>query len=140
MDSISWQSQGVKGFLFGGLGDHACAFYWWCSRYCCIERRPPARTEAIYSWVQSYWDENSHWVRSWVLTQKRFDCLLWAGEELLVQVEEFKYPVSRFMSGERLEWENARGIGAADAVAVCSVKKEAEREGETVDLLVDLLS
>lgn len=75
-----------------------------------------------------------------VLTQKRFDCLLWAGEELLVQVEEFKYPVSRFMSGERVEWENARGIGAADAVAVCSVKKGAEREGETVDLLVDLLS
>lgn len=58
-----------------------------------------------------------------VLTQKRFDCLLWAGEELLVQVEEFKYPVSRFMSGERLEWENARGIGAADAVAVVLKRK-----------------
>ena len=54
-----------------------------------------------------------------VLSQKKVDCLLQVGKEMLPQVEEFKYLTSSivlFMNEVKMEWEIDRQIGAASAV------------------------
>ncbi|MDF4355550.1 hypothetical protein P3445_23995, partial [Vibrio parahaemolyticus] len=51
-----------------------------------------------------------------VLSQKRVDCPLQVGGEVLPQVEEFKYLGILFTSEGRMEREIDRRIGAASAV------------------------
>ncbi|TWW59883.1 hypothetical protein D4764_06G0014130 [Takifugu flavidus] len=51
-----------------------------------------------------------------VLNQKKVECLLRVKEEILPQVEEFKYLGVLFMSEGRMEQEIDRRIGAASAV------------------------
>ncbi|TWW77626.1 Ventricular zone-expressed PH domain-containing protein [Takifugu flavidus] len=53
---------------------------------------------------------------SMVLARKKVECLLRVGEEVLPQVEEFKYLGILFMSEGRMEREINRRIGAASAV------------------------
>ncbi|KAK0134372.1 Craniofacial development protein 2 [Merluccius polli] len=53
---------------------------------------------------------------SMVLNLKRVECTLRVGDEILPQVEEFKYLGVLFMSEERMEREIDRRIGAASAV------------------------
>ncbi|TWW70800.1 hypothetical protein D4764_17G0002830 [Takifugu flavidus] len=53
---------------------------------------------------------------SMVLTRKKIECLLRVGEEVLPQVEEFKYLGILFTSEGRMEREIDRQIGAASAV------------------------
>ncbi|TWW73603.1 hypothetical protein D4764_15G0009970 [Takifugu flavidus] len=51
-----------------------------------------------------------------VLNRKKVECLLRVKEEILPQVEEFKYLGVLFTSEGRMEWEIDRRIGAASAV------------------------
>ena len=51
-----------------------------------------------------------------VLNRKRVECTLWVGDEILPQVEAFKYLGVLFTSEGRLEQEIDRRIGAASAV------------------------
>ncbi|TWW81097.1 hypothetical protein D4764_01G0009120 [Takifugu flavidus] len=51
-----------------------------------------------------------------VLNRKKVECLLRVKEEILPQVEEFKYPGVLFTSEGRMEQEIDRQIGAASAV------------------------
>ncbi|TWW55930.1 hypothetical protein D4764_09G0009800 [Takifugu flavidus] len=53
---------------------------------------------------------------SMVLARKKVECLLRVGEEVLPQVEEFKYLGILFTSEGRMEREIDRWIGAASAV------------------------
>ena len=53
---------------------------------------------------------------SMVLNRKRVECTLRDGDEILPQVEEFKYLGVLFTSEGRMEWEIDRRIGAASAV------------------------
>ncbi|KAK0145403.1 Actin-binding LIM protein 3 [Merluccius polli] len=53
---------------------------------------------------------------SMVLNRKRVECTLRVGDEILPQVEEFKYLGVLFMSEGRMEREIDRRIGAASAV------------------------
>ncbi|TWW62327.1 R2DM Retrovirus-related Pol polyprotein from type II retrotransposable element [Takifugu flavidus] len=53
---------------------------------------------------------------SMVLAQKKVECLLRVGEEVLPQVEEFKYLGILFTSESRMEREIDRRIGVASAV------------------------
>ncbi|TWW60942.1 hypothetical protein D4764_05G0010320 [Takifugu flavidus] len=53
---------------------------------------------------------------SMVLTRKKVECLLWVREEVLPQVEEFKYLGILFTSEGRIEQENNRQVGAVSAV------------------------
>ncbi|TWW55191.1 hypothetical protein D4764_09G0002400 [Takifugu flavidus] len=53
---------------------------------------------------------------SMVLARKKVEYLLWVGEEVLPQVEEFKYLGILFTSEGRMEREINRRIGAASAV------------------------
>ncbi|TWW62742.1 hypothetical protein D4764_04G0013890 [Takifugu flavidus] len=70
---------------------------------------------------------------SMVLAQKKVECLLRVGEEVLPQVEEFKYLRILFTSEGRMEREINRRIGAASAVMQALnrsvvVKKELSRK------------
>ncbi|TWW74394.1 hypothetical protein D4764_14G0003970 [Takifugu flavidus] len=51
-----------------------------------------------------------------VLNRKKVECLLRVKEEILPQVEEFKYLGVLFTNGGRMEQEIDRRIGAASAV------------------------
>ena len=51
-----------------------------------------------------------------VLSQKRGECSLWVGNEILPQVEEFEYLGVLFTSKGRMEREIDGRIGAASAV------------------------
>ena len=51
-----------------------------------------------------------------VLSRKPMDCLLWVGNEFLLQVKEFKYLGILFMSEGTREREMGRSIGSAGAV------------------------
>ncbi|KAK0147792.1 Craniofacial development protein 2 [Merluccius polli] len=53
---------------------------------------------------------------SMVLNRKRVECTLWVEDEILPQVEEFKYLGVLFTSEGRMEQEIDRQIGAASAV------------------------
>ncbi|TWW62669.1 hypothetical protein D4764_04G0013160 [Takifugu flavidus] len=75
-----------------------------------------------------------------VLNRKKVECLLRVKEEILPQVEEFKYLGVLFTSEGRMEQEIDRCIGAAYAVMVRSGEERAELKGEALDLPVDLRS
>ncbi|TWW73385.1 R2 Retrovirus-related Pol polyprotein from type I retrotransposable element [Takifugu flavidus] len=65
-----------------------------------------------------------------VLNRKKVECLLRVKEEILPQVEEFKYLGVLFMSEGRMEQEINRRIHSGE--------ERAEPKGEALDLLVDL--
>ncbi|XP_061618152.1 uncharacterized protein LOC133471975 [Phyllopteryx taeniolatus] len=70
-----------------------------------------------------------------VLSRKRVACHLQVGDEILPQVEEFKYLGVLFTSEGRMEWEIDRRIGAASAVMrtlyrSVVVKKELSRKAK----------
>ncbi|TWW73389.1 hypothetical protein D4764_15G0007830 [Takifugu flavidus] len=72
---------------------------------------------------------------SMVLARKKVECLLQVGEEVLPQVEEFKYLGMLFTSEGRMEREIDRRIGAASAVMRALnrsvvVKKELSRKAK----------
>ena len=80
-----------------------------------------------------------------VLNQKRVECTLRVGDEILPQVEEFKYLRVLFTSEGRME----REIDRADRCGVCSNvdsarirhgEEGAEPKGKALDLPVDLRS
>uniref|UniRef100_A0A674MBB2 Reverse transcriptase domain-containing protein n=1 Tax=Takifugu rubripes TaxID=31033 RepID=A0A674MBB2_TAKRU len=79
-----------------------------------------------------------------VLNRKKVECLLRVKEEILPQVEEFKYLGVLFTSEGKMEREIDRRIGAASAVMWTLdrsvVVKRAEPKGEALDLPVDLRS
>ena len=69
---------------------------------------------------------------SMVLNRKRVECTLRVGDEILPQVEEFKYLGVLFTSEGRMEREIDRRIGAASAVMHRSVvvKRELSRKAK----------
>ncbi|KAK0136834.1 hypothetical protein N1851_027007 [Merluccius polli] len=72
---------------------------------------------------------------SMVLNRKRVDCTLRVGDEVLPQVEEFKYLGVLFTSEGRMEREIDRRIGAASAVmrtlhGSVAVKRELSRKAK----------
>ncbi|KAK0138543.1 hypothetical protein N1851_024925 [Merluccius polli] len=81
---------------------------------------------------------------SMVLNRKRVKCTLWVRDEILPQVEEFKYLRVLFTSEGRMEREIDRRIGAASAVmrtlhGSVVVKRELSREAK-LSISVDLRS
>ncbi|TWW64244.1 hypothetical protein D4764_03G0012520 [Takifugu flavidus] len=72
-----------------------------------------------------------------VLNWKKVECLLRVKQEILPQVEEFKYLGVLFTSEGRMEREIDRRIGAAP---VRSGEERAEPKGEGLNLPVDLCS
>ncbi|TWW53743.1 hypothetical protein D4764_0109230 [Takifugu flavidus] len=79
-----------------------------------------------------------------VLNRKKVECFLRVKEEILPQVEEFKYLGILFTSEGRMEREIDRRIGAASAVMRTLhrsvVVKRAELKGKALNLPVDLRS
>ena len=70
-----------------------------------------------------------------VIDQKRVECNLRVGEEILTQAEEFKYLGVVFTSEGKIEREIDRWIGAASAVIQALhqsvvVKKELSRKAK----------
>ena len=116
MDRISKRSQGVEGFQFSGVrissllfaddvvllapseGDLQLLLEWFAAECeLAVMRISKSKSETM------------------VLGQKRVECLLCVGSEVLPQVEKFKYRVL-FTNDGRREWEIDRRIGAASAV------------------------
>ncbi|TWW74533.1 hypothetical protein D4764_14G0005360 [Takifugu flavidus] len=80
-----------------------------------------------------------------VLNQKKVECLLQVKEEILPQVEDFKYLGVLFKSEGLMEQEINRRIGAAfdgnvDSAPVRSGEERAEPNGEALDLPVPTLT
>ncbi|TWW69254.1 hypothetical protein D4764_18G0000600 [Takifugu flavidus] len=76
-----------------------------------------------------------------VLDRKKVECLLRVKEEILPQVEEFKYLGVLFTSEGRMEREIDRRIRSnADSAPVRCGEERAEPKGEALDLPVDLRS
>ena len=78
---------------------------------------------------------------SMVLNRKKVECTLRVGDEILPQVEEFKYLRVLFTSEGRMKREIDRWINAASAVMRIRREEEgAEPTGKALDLPVDLCS
>uniref|UniRef100_A0A8C6M0A0 Reverse transcriptase domain-containing protein n=1 Tax=Nothobranchius furzeri TaxID=105023 RepID=A0A8C6M0A0_NOTFU len=114
MDRISRRSQGVEGICFGGLRIRSLLF---ADDVASSERdlqlsleQFAAECEAAGMRISSSKSETM------VLIQKSVECILRARDEILPQVEEFKYLGVLFTSEGRLEREIDRRIGAASAV------------------------
>uniref|UniRef100_A0A8C6MJS2 Reverse transcriptase domain-containing protein n=1 Tax=Nothobranchius furzeri TaxID=105023 RepID=A0A8C6MJS2_NOTFU len=117
MDRISRCSQDVEGIHFGGLRIRSLLFaddlVLLASSECDLQlslERFAAECETAGMRISSSKSETM------VLIQKRVECLLRVRDEVLPQVEEFKYLRVLFMSEGKLEREIDRRIGAASAV------------------------
>uniref|UniRef100_A0A8C6P3P0 Reverse transcriptase domain-containing protein n=1 Tax=Nothobranchius furzeri TaxID=105023 RepID=A0A8C6P3P0_NOTFU len=117
MDRISRRSQGVEGIRFGGLRIRSLLFaddvVLLASSECDLQlslERFTAECEATGMRIGSSKYETM------VLIRKRVECLLRVRDEVLPQVEEFKYLVVLFTGEGKLEHEIDRRIGAASAV------------------------
>ncbi|TWW62347.1 R2DM Retrovirus-related Pol polyprotein from type II retrotransposable element [Takifugu flavidus] len=117
MDRISRCSHGVEGFQFGDLRIGSLLFaddvVLLSSSACDLQRsldRFAAACEAAGMKISTSKSE------AMVLNRKKVECLLWVNEEILPQVEEFKYLGVLFTSEGRMEQEIDRRIGAASTV------------------------
>ncbi|KAK0135736.1 Craniofacial development protein 2 [Merluccius polli] len=117
MDRISRHSQGVEGVRFGDLRIGSLLFADDVVLLASSDRdlqlslgRFAAECEAAGMRISTSKSE------SMVLNRKRVECTLRVGDEILPQVEEFKYLGVLFTSGGRMEREIDRRIGAASAV------------------------
>ncbi|TWW62329.1 R2 Retrovirus-related Pol polyprotein from type I retrotransposable element [Takifugu flavidus] len=112
MDRISRHSRGVEGVEFGGRKISSLLFADDIVLLAPSNRdlqqmlgRFATECEAAGMWISTSKSE------SMVLTWKRVECLLRVGEEVLPQVEEFKYLGILFTSEGRMEREIDRRIG-----------------------------
>uniref|UniRef100_A0A8C6NUV0 Reverse transcriptase domain-containing protein n=1 Tax=Nothobranchius furzeri TaxID=105023 RepID=A0A8C6NUV0_NOTFU len=117
MDRTSRRSQGVEDICFGGLRIRSLLFADDVVLLASSERdlqlsleRFAAECEAAGMRISSSKSETT------VLIQKRVECLLRVRDEVLPQVEEFKYLGVLFTSEGKLVHEIDRRIGAASAV------------------------
>ncbi|KAK0134946.1 LINE-1 reverse transcriptase [Merluccius polli] len=117
MDRISRHSQGVEGVRFGDLRIGSLLFADDVVLMASSDRdlqlsldRFAAECEAAGMRISTSKSE------SLVLNRKRVECTLRVGDEILPQVEEFKYLGVLFTSEGRMEREIDRRIGAASAV------------------------
>uniref|UniRef100_A0A8C6MCM8 Reverse transcriptase domain-containing protein n=1 Tax=Nothobranchius furzeri TaxID=105023 RepID=A0A8C6MCM8_NOTFU len=117
MDRISRCSQCVGGICFGGLRIRSLLFADDVVLLTSSERdlqlsleRFTAECEAAVMRISSSKSETMVLIRKWV------ECLLRVRDEVLPQVEEFKYLRVLFTSEGKLEREIDRRIGAASAV------------------------
>uniref|UniRef100_A0A8C6KZX9 Reverse transcriptase domain-containing protein n=1 Tax=Nothobranchius furzeri TaxID=105023 RepID=A0A8C6KZX9_NOTFU len=122
-DRISRCSQGVEGIRFGGLRIRSLFFADDVILLASSERdlqlsleRFAAECEAAGMRISSSKSETM------VLIWKRIECLLQVGDEVLPQVEEFKYLGVLFTSEGKLEREIDRRIDPASAVRELSQK------------------
>jgi hypothetical protein len=117
MDRISRRSQGVEGVRFGDLRIGSLLFADDVVLLASSDRdlqlsldRFAAECEAAGMRISTSKSE------AMVLNRKRVECTLRVGDEILPQVEEFKYLGVLFTSEGRMEREIDRRIGAASAV------------------------
>ncbi|CAN9506880.1 unnamed protein product [Ophioblennius macclurei] len=117
MDRISRRSRGEEGVEFGGQGISSLLFGDDVVLLASSSRDLQlslgwfaAESEAAGMQISTSKSE------AMVLSRKRVDCLLHVGEEVLPQVEEFKYLGILFTSEGRMEQEVDRRIGAASTV------------------------
>uniref|UniRef100_A0A8C6P9E0 Reverse transcriptase domain-containing protein n=1 Tax=Nothobranchius furzeri TaxID=105023 RepID=A0A8C6P9E0_NOTFU len=117
MNKISRRSQGVEGFCFGGLRIRSLLFaddvVLLASSECDLQlslEQFAAECEAAGMRISSSKSETM------VLIQKRIKCLLRVRDEVLPQVEEFKYLGFLFTSEGKLQCEIDRWTGAASTV------------------------
>ena len=113
MDRISRHSQGVEGVRFGDLRIGLLLFVddvvLLASSDCDLQLSLD-RCEAAGMRISTSKS------KSMVLNRKRVECTLRVGDEILPQVEEFKFLGVLFTSEGRMEREIDRRIGAASAV------------------------
>ncbi|TKS64956.1 LINE-1 reverse transcriptase -like protein [Collichthys lucidus] len=136
MDRISRRSQGVEGLRFGGLRIGSLLFADDLVLLASSERdlqlsleQFAAECEAAGMRISTSKSETM------VLSRKRVECSLRVGDEILPQVEEFKYLGVLFTSEGRMVREIDRRIGAASAVMrtlhrSVVVKKELSRKAK----------
>ncbi|KAK0133440.1 LINE-1 reverse transcriptase [Merluccius polli] len=136
MDRISRHSQGVEGVRFGDLRIGSLLFADDVVLMASSDRdlqlsldRFAAECEAVGMRISTSKSE------SMVLNRKRVECTLRVGDEILPQVEEFKYLGVLFTSEGRMEREIDRRIGAASAVmrtlhGYVVVKRELSRKAK----------
>ena len=117
MDRISRHSQGIEGVRFGDLRIGSLLFADDVVLLASSDRdlqlsldRFAAECEAAGMRISTSKSE------SMVLNRKRVECTLRVGDEILPQVEEFKYLRVLFTREGRMEREINRRIGAASAV------------------------
>uniref|UniRef100_A0A8C6P1M8 Reverse transcriptase domain-containing protein n=1 Tax=Nothobranchius furzeri TaxID=105023 RepID=A0A8C6P1M8_NOTFU len=112
MDRISRRSQGVEGIHFGGLRIRSLLFADDVVLLTSSERDLQRSLERFAAGMTI----SSSKSETMVLIRKRVECLLRVRDEVLPQVEEFKYLGVLFTSEGKLEREIDRRIGAASAV------------------------
>ena len=146
MDRISRRSQGVEGVRFGDLRIGSLLFADDVVLLASSDRdlqlsldRFAAECEAAGMRISTSKSE------SMVLNRKRVECTLRVGDEILPQVEEFKYLGVLFTSEGRMECEIDTRIGTASAVMRTDAQircgeERAEPKGKALDLPVDLRS
>ena len=144
MDRISRHSQGVKGVQFGELRIGSLIFADDVVLLASSDRdlqlsldRFADECEAAGMRISTSKSE------SMVLNLTRVECILRVGDEILPQVEEFKYVGVLFTSERRMEREIDRRISAASAVMRTHIRRGeegAEPKGKALDLPVDLRS
>ncbi|TWW77345.1 hypothetical protein D4764_12G0007350 [Takifugu flavidus] len=131
MDRISRRSRGVEGVEFGGWKISSLLF-----ADDVVLLAPSNRdVQQMLGRFATGMRISTSKSESMVLARKKVECLLRVGEEVLPQVEEFKYLGILFMSEGRMEREIDGRIGAASAVMRALnrsivVKKELSRKAK----------
>ncbi|KAK0138170.1 putative uncharacterized transposon-derived protein F52C9.6 [Merluccius polli] len=115
MDRISRHSQGVQGVRFGDLRIGSLLFADDVALLASSDRDLQLSLDRFECEAAGMRISTSK-SESMVVNRKRVECTLRVGDEILPQVEEFKYLGVLFTSEGRMEREIDRRIGAASAV------------------------